>query len=58
MFMRLATNRRQTEDVISGRNAKNIEYNVAQNFEVATSSSFRDFPKCFVTVKSAAAAVA
>ena len=33
------------DDVISGRNVKTIEGYIALNFEVASSSSFRDFPK-------------
>ena len=33
------------DDVVSGRNVNTIEGYIVANFEVAGSSSFRDFPK-------------
>ena len=44
-------------DVISGRNAT-IEGYIVVNFEVVSSSGFRDFPKCYVLRRLATAAVA
>ena len=45
-------------DVIAGRNEYAIEGDAVANFEVASFSIFRDFPKDhFLTVKSVTAAV-
>ena len=35
------------DDVISGRNVRSIDCYVVENFEIATSSSFRDYPKIY-----------